>query len=72
MERNRIKQLDNFDESVLHIFSRDVLNRIRQNDAAWEGMVPLEVADMVKKRQLFGYRNPAVPNDSALAAANRG
>jgi hypothetical protein len=70
--RNRIKQLDNFDESVLHIFSRDVLNRIRQNDAAWEGMVPLEVADMVKKRQLFGYRNPAVPNDSALAAANRG
>jgi hypothetical protein len=72
VERKRIKQLDNFDESVLHIFSRDVLNRIRQNDAAWEGMVPLEVAEMVKKRQLFGYRNPAVPNDSALAAANRG
>ena len=72
VERSRIKQLDNFDESVLHIFSRDVLNRIRQNDAAWEGMVPLEVAEMVKKRQLFGYRNPAVPSDSALAAANRG
>ena len=72
VERSRIKQLDNFDESVLHIFSRDVLNRIRQNDAAWEGMVPLEVADMVKKRQLFGYRNPAVTNDSALAAATRG
>ncbi len=72
VERSRIKQLDNFDESVLHIFSRDVLNRIRQNDAAWEGMVPLEVAQMVKKRQLFGYRNPAVPGDSALAAANRG
>ena len=72
VERNRIKQLDNFDESILHIFSRDVLNRIRQNDAAWEGMVPLEVADMVKKRQLFGYRNPAVSNDAAAAAANRG
>ena len=60
VERNRIKQLDNFDESVLHIFSRDVLKRIKDNDAAWEEMVPLEVAQMVKGRQLFGFREPEV------------
>jgi hypothetical protein len=72
VERNRIKQLDNFDETVLHIFSRDVLIRIKQNDAAWEQMVPSEVAEMVKKRQLFGYRNPGVSQDAAFTAANRG
>ena len=54
VERGRIKQLDNFDESVLHIFSRDVLKRIKENDAAWEHMVPPEVAEMVKRRQLLG------------------
>src|SRR5580704_5978024 len=32
VERGRIKQLDNFDESVLHIFSRDVLRRIKNNN----------------------------------------
>jgi hypothetical protein len=60
VERGRIKQLDNFDESVLHIFSRDVLRRIKENDVAWEAMVPLEVAEMVKRRQLFGYREADV------------
>ena len=69
--QGRIKPLDNFDESVLHIFSRDVLKRIKENDAAWEHMVPPEVAEMVKHRQLFGYRDPEVSDDAAFAAANR-
>jgi hypothetical protein len=56
VERGRIKQLDNVDESVLHIFSRDVLKRIKDNDAAWESMVPPEIADVIKKRHYFGYR----------------
>lgn len=69
--QGRINPLDNFDESVLHIFSRDVLKRIKENDAAWEHTVPPEVAEMVKHRQLFGYRNPEVTDDAAFAAANR-
>jgi hypothetical protein len=71
VERGRIKQLDNFDESVLHIFSRDVLKRIKHNDTSWEAMVPSEVAEMVKKRQLFGYRDPEVADDAAFAAASQ-
>jgi hypothetical protein len=67
----RIKPLDNFDESVLHIFSRDVLKRIKENNDAWEHMVPPEVAEMVKHRQLFGYRGPDGIDDAAFAAANR-
>jgi hypothetical protein len=67
VERGRIKQLDNFDESVLHIFSRDVLKRIKEHDASWEGMVPGEVAAMVKHRQLFGYRDPEALADAASA-----
>jgi hypothetical protein len=57
VERGRIKELDNFDDSALHIFSRDVLKRIKEKDESWESMVPSEVANMVKERQLFGYRN---------------
>jgi hypothetical protein len=56
VERGRIKQLDNYDESVLHIFSRDVLRRIKDNDPSWESMVPPEIARVIKDRQYFGYR----------------
>jgi hypothetical protein len=67
VERGRIKQLDNFDESVLHIFSRDVLRRIKDNDASWEAMVPAEIAQVIKDRHYFGYRDAEGVVDSIHA-----
>jgi hypothetical protein len=67
VDRGRIKQLGNFDESILHIFSRDVLHRIKENDVGWENMVPPEIAEMIKRRQFFGYRGEG--DDRALAAS---
>ena len=64
VERGRIKQLDNFDESVLHIFSRDVLRRIKDHDASWETMVPPEIAQVIKDRHFFGYREAEAVDDT--------
>jgi len=64
VERGRIKQLDNFDETVLHIFSRDVLRRIKDHDASWEAMVPAEIAEMIKHRHYFGYREAETSDES--------
>jgi hypothetical protein len=58
MQRGRIKPLDNFDRSVLHIFSREVLKRIKDDSAPWEDMVPPEIAEVIKKRRFFGYQGP--------------
>jgi len=58
VEGGKIKQLDNFDEGVLHIFSRDVLRRIKDNDSSWEGMVPKEIAEVIKHRRFFGIQGP--------------
>jgi hypothetical protein len=66
VERGRIKQLDNFDESLLNIFSRDVLKRIKSEDPSWETMVPPEVAAMIKKHRYFGYRESEI-QDAARA-----
>ena len=41
---------------LLHIFSRDVLRRIKDQDTSWESMVPLEIAEVIKRRSFFGYR----------------
>jgi hypothetical protein len=56
VERGQIKGLDNTDERLLHIFSADVLQRIQAGDPSWEEMVPAPIADVIRRRRLFGYR----------------
>ena len=55
VDRGCIKQLDNFDRSILHIFSRDALKRIKAGDPTWQEMVPPEIAEVIRRRGLFGY-----------------
>lgn len=56
MERGRIRQLENIDASILHIFSRDVLRRIKEADDSWGDMVPTQVAEIIREHRLFGYK----------------
>jgi len=56
MERGRVRSLTNFHRDFLHIFSRDVLRRIKDHDDTWEAMVPPEIAEVIKKRRFFGWR----------------
>jgi hypothetical protein len=60
VERDRIRALECFDENVLHIYSRDVLRRIKDEDNSWEDMVPPEVAAVIKRRHFFNYREPHI------------
>jgi hypothetical protein len=56
--RGSFVDLDNYRPEFLPIFSRDVLRRIAANDGSWEGMVPAEVAGLIKRRGFFGYGRP--------------
>jgi hypothetical protein len=51
-----IKQIEEFNEAYLHIFSPDVLQMIIDNKAGWENLVPEVVAEKIKAQRLFGYR----------------
>ena len=53
--RGSFVQLDNYKPEYLKIFSRDVLKRIAAHDESWETMVPVAVAELIKKRGFFGY-----------------
>lgn len=59
VDQGKLRQLQHFDSSVLHIFSRDVLKRIKECDESWQQMVPAAIADVIRKKGLFGYRCPA-------------
>ena len=55
MENHYIDCISGFNPDILDIFSRDVLQRIQNNDASWEQMVPEPVAAAIKANGLFGY-----------------
>lgn len=55
LENHYLECIVGFDRSFLTIFSRDVLERIRNRDTSWEAMVPAPVAAAIKARGLFGY-----------------
>jgi hypothetical protein len=56
VENRYIESLRDYDEKALPIFSRDVLQKIRAGDGAWETMVPPQVAQMIRERKLFGCK----------------
>ena len=56
-DRGGINTLDNFDEDCLHIFSREVLAKIKQGDISWESMVPSSVANVIKSKNYFEYQS---------------
>ena len=56
VESGCIEQLDGFHEEYLSIFSREILKKIKVGDSTWEAMVPLGVAEVIKRQSFFDYR----------------
>jgi hypothetical protein len=68
LENHYIDCINGFNEDYLTIFSRDVLQRIKNNDASWEKLVPSKVAEVIKQRGLLGYGKGARPAAAASPA----
>lgn len=51
----RIIDIDNYDPEVLQIFSRDILEMIRNGEQGWEKALPAYVDNIIRDKRLFGY-----------------
>ncbi len=68
--QKRIQQLTGYNTDLLHIFSPDVLDKIRVGDDTWRDCVPAAVAAVIEERGLFGHRSkPAAPSEVARLSA---
>ena len=52
----KVSDIEDYDPSVLGIFSRDVLRMIENGEHGWEDMLPGGIAELIKKHHLFGYK----------------
>jgi hypothetical protein len=59
VDKGCIEQLDNYNPAYLSIFSRDVIQQIKEGNNSWSDHVPPEVADVIRRRGFFGYKRPA-------------
>ncbi|MCB0703929.1 MAG: TonB-dependent receptor [Saprospiraceae bacterium] len=55
LENKQIVDLQGFNPDILHIFSKEVLEMLRQDEAGWEDRVPPKVAQLIREKALFGF-----------------
>ena len=51
----KLVNIDDFDKTILDIFSRTVLKMIINGENGWEEMLPEGIAETIKQKRLFGY-----------------
>lgn len=57
LENRFIEGIRHFNADALRIRSQDILDKIKAGDASWEKLVPPQIVEIIKREQLFGYRD---------------
>lgn len=55
LDNRQIIDIEKHDPALLHIFTKEVLDLLKNTQPGWEEKVPKRVAKMVKENYLFGY-----------------
>ena len=61
-ENRNILGIEGYARAYLSIFSRDALAHIKKGKLGWEKNLPSLVAEMIKKKKLFGYKRQSIKN----------
>lgn len=53
----KVVDIIDYDEDLLNIFSRSILQQIRKGEAGWEKTLPEGIAKMIKDKGMFDYKS---------------
>lgn len=56
----KVVDIFDYDEDVLNIFSRDVLQKITDGEEGWEELLPKGIAEVIKEQGLFDFKPKAL------------
>jgi len=57
LDMGRVQPIRGYDETLLSLQTPDILRRLQSGDRSWEEMVPTTVAEIIKGKDLFGWRS---------------
>ncbi len=52
----KVMDIIDYDPEIMHIFSREVLKRIMNDEEGWEEMLPEGIAEIIKEKKLFAKK----------------
>ena len=56
-DNQKIRDIEDFNKSLLNIYSWEVLEEIKNNSPGWEQKLPEAISKLIKEKKLFGYSN---------------
>ena len=56
VENRLVEDVENYNPACLSAYSGDVLKQIQSGDAAWEKLVPPQIAAVIRAKKLFGCK----------------
>ncbi|PHR68819.1 MAG: nicotinate-nucleotide adenylyltransferase [Lutibacter sp.] len=51
----KVVDIDNYDKTILNIFSRKALKMITEGEDGWQDMLPEGISEIIQEERLFGY-----------------
>ncbi|MGX1930372.1 TonB-dependent receptor [Flagellimonas sp. 2504JD4-2] len=61
----KVMDIIDYDPDIMHIFSREVLKRITNDEEGWEEMLPEGISEMIKEKQLFAKKKQLPEKEKA-------
>ena len=52
----KVVDIFDFDKNYLDIFSRKILQQIRDGESEWEEHLPEGISDLIRQNQMFGIK----------------
>ena len=59
VDNKYLENIRNYNPDYLSVYSGDVLKKIQTGDSSWEKFVPPPIAQVIKTKNLFGYKSTA-------------
>lgn len=56
-DNQKIRDIEDFNKTLLNIYSWEVLEEIKNNSPGWENKLPEAISKLIKEKKLFGYSN---------------
>jgi hypothetical protein len=56
-DNQKIRDIEDFNKTLLNIYSWEVLEEIKNNSPGWEHKLPEAISKLIKEKKLFGYSN---------------
>ena len=60
LRNGRMRNISHYNPALLGIYADKVLKMLQEGNAEWEKYVPSYVANIIKDKKIFGYKDPAL------------